>query len=350
MIVRGVRGPAQGRSPGTRSRWQCRDIPKRDLSSPSTFNGLLCNDCVAWSQTTTASLINVCLRGGLCNAWSSTLVAALGNTALANRTVRCVAYLVRSVHPVERRCAAFVYTATDCGSIWLPGECVSSSTAPAQRIAQFHVRMLKYRRALASSSHNSPSHSPRSLHLQLRHFSRHAKCSSRPSSSLSPRSRSQLPSRSRSVTRRARRTSQSGSTRTTRCAPSTARNRSCGTARSRTTRTTGLASASSSTPAARTARTSRAATSPRTSPARSRCGRPKLVRAFSQIRCIGLTAVLAKFNPKDPQNMDAGHFTQIVWKGTTQLGCALAPCGKDSSIYKQYQVHRLHHAPPTALD
>jgi hypothetical protein len=31
----------------------------------------------------------------------------------------------------------------------------------------------------------------------------------------------------------------------------------------------------------------------------------------------------ASYNPNDPQ---ASHFTQVVWKSTTQLGCASAIC------------------------
>jgi hypothetical protein len=62
---------------------------------------------------------------------------------------------------------------------------------------------------------------------------------------------------------------------------------------------------------------------------------------FHIFGCRELTSFVAKFNPKDPENMDAGHFTQIVWKGTTQLGCALAACGKDTSINKSGGVRRL---------
>ena len=32
------------------------------------------------------------------------------------------------------------------------------------------------------------------------------------------------------------------------------------------------------------------------------------------------------YNPEDPENHQALHFTQVVWKGTTELGCAFVTC------------------------
>ena len=36
-----------------------------------------------------------------------------------------------------------------------------------------------------------------------------------------------------------------------------------------------------------------------------------------------LTACTVDYNPSNPQ---ASHFTQVVWKGTQQVGCAVQSC------------------------
>jgi len=39
---------------------------------------------------------------------------------------------------------------------------------------------------------------------------------------------------------------------------------------------------------------------------------------------LGWTNEVTEYSPTDPSN--ALHFTQVVWKATTQIGCAVASC------------------------
>jgi len=43
----------------------------------------------------------------------------------------------------------------------------------------------------------------------------------------------------------------------------------------------------------------------------------------------------------DPKNPTYSHFTQVVWKGTTQVGCAVATCSGifDASYGVCFTVH-----------
>jgi len=48
----------------------------------------------------------------------------------------------------------------------------------------------------------------------------------------------------------------------------------------------------------------------------------------------------------DPSNPQASHFTQVVWKGTTQVGCAVAECsGIFPSSYGQAQYYVCEYSP-----
>ena len=39
-------------------------------------------------------------------------------------------------------------------------------------------------------------------------------------------------------------------------------------------------------------------------------------------------------------NPNAGHFTQVVWKGSTQVGCGAADCSGHSGVLPAYVVCR----------
>lgn len=41
----------------------------------------------------------------------------------------------------------------------------------------------------------------------------------------------------------------------------------------------------------------------------------------------GWAGEAAQFNAADPEKAGTNHFTQVVWKATTQVGCAVAECG-----------------------
>jgi hypothetical protein len=40
-----------------------------------------------------------------------------------------------------------------------------------------------------------------------------------------------------------------------------------------------------------------------------------------------------------------GHFSQVVWKGTTAIGCGSAPCGPGTSIGSGYFVACMYYPP-----
>ena len=48
----------------------------------------------------------------------------------------------------------------------------------------------------------------------------------------------------------------------------------------------------------------------------------------------------------DPQNPQYSHFTQVVWKGTKQLGCAFVDCPAGSIFPSQYGVRNV---PPVVV-
>lgn len=49
----------------------------------------------------------------------------------------------------------------------------------------------------------------------------------------------------------------------------------------------------------------------------------------------------SKYNYNNPVfTSDAGHFTQVVWKGTTKLGCAVVDCA-DGTIFKGFKSRYL---------
>lgn len=57
----------------------------------------------------------------------------------------------------------------------------------------------------------------------------------------------------------------------------------------------------------------------------------------------GINAWTDEAKDYDPKNPTYSHFTQVVWKGTTDLGCALVTCPAGSIFPAMWGVRTLSH-------
>ena len=54
---------------------------------------------------------------------------------------------------------------------------------------------------------------------------------------------------------------------------------------------------------------------------------------------------IADLDVTSPAFQNWGHFSQLVWKGTTAVGCGSSPCSAGTSIGSGYFVACLYYAP-----
>jgi len=55
----------------------------------------------------------------------------------------------------------------------------------------------------------------------------------------------------------------------------------------------------------------------------------------------GINAWTDEASDYDPNNPTYSHFTQVVWKSTTELGCAMVDCPAGSIFPAEYGVRTL---------